>query len=49
MLELNRDAVDANLGVLLAMAVFHPVAFSSFLFEDHYLISFEVSEDAGRH
>ena len=49
MLELNSDAIDANLGVLLTMPVFYTVALSSFLFEDHYLIPFEVCEDAGCH
>ena len=39
------DAFDLYFSVLLAMAVSHSVAFSAFLFEDNYFITFYVFQN----
>lgn len=43
----GRDGVDLDFGERLAVAIFHAVAFTAFLFEDDNFVALQVCDNAG--
>lgn len=48
LMNLNSNAVNSDLGKLLAVAFFYLIAFASLLLEDDHFVTLDMSDHAGR-